>query len=727
MTSTIIQYIAKGDNFMNGARCMEAKSDKRTVVEKYSQKRPKIAYYLRIPLPVIIAGLLAFALFLSSPDTHPQVAQALANGVLQTPPMGWSSWNAHFENINESVIEAAADAMVSSGMKAAGYQYVNIDGGWWSGTRDANGNITVDTSQWPGGMQAVASYIHSKGLKAGIYTDVGINGCTGAQTNQGSYGHYDQDMLQFEQWGFDYIKVDWCGGRLMNLDPATQYGQIRDSIAKATAQTGHPMAFSICNWGLADPWKWGPTTGNLWRTSNDISSTQNSVSWSSILKNFDSAILYLAAQAPGAYNDPDMLEAGVSGITDTESQSHFSLWAIAGAPLLAGNDITTMSSTTRTILTNSEVIAIDQDPLALQGTKVSEPAIGLQVWSKVLSTSGQRAVVLLNRTSSTASITVNWSDIGLAAGNAQVRDLWAHSTLGNFSNSYTASVPSHGVAMLKISGTEGAQTTYEAESSANTLGGSAVVSACSSCSGGHDVGYIGNGNGGNGTLQFNNVQANITGPQVIIISYINGDSTLRTASLSVNGGTSTTINFPSTGTWTTVGNVRVTVNLKSGANTLKFSNSTVWAPDLDKVTAPAATSIASTYEAESSTNTLGGSAVVSSCASCSGGSDVGYIGNGNGGNGTLQFNNIHVSTAGSHQLVISYVNGDSSSFGTGSYRAASMSVNGGSASTVSFPATGDWGLVVTMKLTVNLNAGNNTIKFSNSTAWTPDFDKIDVA
>ena len=725
--STINQNIAKGGNPMNRTKIPGAKRGKSIMSTKASQKQHRIINYLRLPLCIVIAGLLAFALFLSSASNPPQVAQALANGVIQTPPMGWSSWNAHFENINESVIEAAADAMVSSGMKAAGYQYVNIDGGWWTGTRDANGNITVDTSQWPGGMQAVAAYIHNKGLKAGIYTDVGVNGCTGAQTNQGSYGHYDQDMLQFEQWGFDYVKVDWCGGRVMNLDPSTQYGQIRDSIAKATAQTGHPMGFSICNWGLADPWKWGPTTGNLWRTSNDISSTQNSVTWSNILKNFDGATLYPTAQAPGAYNDPDMLEVGVSGISNTESQSHFSLWAIAGAPLLAGNDITAMSSTTKTILTNSEVIAVDQDPLALQGTKVSEPAIGLQAWSKVLSTGGQRAVVLLNRTSSTANISVNWSDIGLATGSAQVRDLWAHSTLGNFSNSYTASVPSHGAAMLKISGTEAAQTTYEAESSANTLGGSAIVSTCTSCSGGHDVGYVGNGNGGNGTLQFNNIQAHITGPQVITISYINGDSTLRTASLSVNGGTSNTINFPSTGNWTTVGSVKITVNLKSGNNTLKFSNSTAWTPDFDKITAPTATSIASTYEAESSSNTLGGSAVVSSCASCSGGSDVGYVGNGNSGNGTLQFNSINVSTAGSHQIVISYVNGDSSSFGTGSSRTASMSVNGGSASTVSFPATGDWSLVVTMKLTVNLNAGNNTIKFSNSTAWTPDFDKIDVA
>ena len=653
------------------------------------------------------------------------IATSVLKNAVQTPPMGWSSWNAHFTTINASVIQSAADAMVSTGMQAAGYQYVNIDAGWWSGTRDANGNITVDTTQWPGGMQAIAAYIHSKGLKAGIYTDVGVDGCEGA--NQGSYGHYAQDMLQFEQWGFDYVKVDWCGGKEMNLDPATQYGQIHDAIASATAQTGHPMELSITNWGLADPWKWGPTTGTLWRTSTDISSTQNSATWAGILKNFDTATLFPTAQAAGAYNDPDMMEVGVPGVTDRESQSHFSLWAIAGAPLLAGNDITTMSDTTTKILTNPEVIAVDQDPLGLQGTKVSEPASGLQVWSKVLTGSGQRAVVLLNRTSSSADIRVNWSDIGLT-GSVQVRDLWAHDTRGKFSDHYTTSVPSHGVVMLKVSGKEGAQTTYEAESAANTLGGSASVSACNSCSGGYYVGNVGTSNGSSGTLQFNGIQASLSGPQVINIAYINGDSAPRTASLSVNGGFTTTVNFPSTGDWTSprVGSVKIIVNLNADNNTLTFSNSATLAPNFDSITLPAA-NVASTYEAKSATNTFEGSAAVGSCPTCSSSNDVQFVGNGGGGNGVLQFNYIVVSTSGKHQIVISYLNGDSSVWGVGSSRTALMSVNGETPITVNFPASGDWSLVLTMKLTVKLDAGSNTITFSNGTAWAPDFDKIDVA
>jgi hypothetical protein len=283
--------------------------------------------------------------------------------------------------------------------------------------------------------------------------------------------------------------------------------------------------------------------------------------------------------------------------------------------------------------------------------------------------------------------------------------------------------------MLKISGTAGAQTVYEAEASANTLSGSAAVASCSSCSGGKEVQQVGNGGGGNGTLQFNNVQAHLTGPQLITISYINADTTARTASMSVNGATATTVNFPSTGgTWQSpvVGTVKLIVYLTAKSNTFKFSNSTAWAPDFDALTALSAGSFSS-YEAEASGNTLGGSAVVRTCSTCSGGQLIGNVGNGSGGNGTLRFNAVNVTTAGSHHLVISYLNGDSSTYGIGTSRTASVSINGGSAFTVSFPATGDWTEVVTTDISVNLNAGNNTIAFSNSSAWAPDFDKIDVA
>jgi alpha-galactosidase len=683
------------------------------------QRAERSAHRARLVLrmSVVAVVLISISLFsLVSNKTLPS-AHALANGQEMTPVMGWSSWNAYFANINESVIEGAANAVVSSGMKAAGYQYVNTDEGWWSGTRDSSGNITVDQSKWPGGMQALASYIHSKGLKAGIYTDAGANGCGG--TNQGSYGHYDQDMLQFEKWGFDYVKVDWCGGVNLGLNPATQYAQIRDSIAKATAQTGHPMGFSICEWGVSDPWNWGPGDGNSWRVSNDISFSQGSVAWTDILKNFDAGTLHPDAQSLESYNDLDMMEVGAGGISTTESQAHFSLWAIAGAPLLAGNNITTMSSTTKSILTNSEVIAVDQDPLDLQAIKVSEPSVGLQVWSKVLNGSGQRAVALLNRTGSTANITVNWNDINLT-GSASVRNLWTHTNLGSFSSSYTASVPSHGVVMLKVSGTEPAVANYEAEASSSTLSGGALVQTCASCSGGKNVGHVGNG----GILQLNNVQTKLPGPQVVTIYYVNADTSARTAIISTNGRPGVAVVFPSTGgSWSSpvVGSVKITAYLTGRNNTLQFSNSSAWGPDIDTVTAQPGGNF-TTYEAESSSNTLGGGAIVQSCTSCSGGKNVGYVGNG----GTLKFNNVSVSSAGSHKLVISYIDGDTSTYGVGTYRVADISINGGASFAVSFAATGDWNEVVTLNLSVNLNAGNNTITFSNGSAYTPDFDKIDV-
>jgi alpha-galactosidase len=377
-------------------------------------------------------------------------AHALGNGLALTPPMGWNSWNHYEGNINESIIEAAANAVVSSGMKAAGYEYVNTDAGWWTGSRDSKGNITVNLTKWPGGMQAVAAYIHSKGLKAGIYTDAGINGCVG--NKQGSYGHYNQDMLQFAKWGFDYVKVDWCGGRDQGLNPATQYAQVRDAISKATTQTGRTMVFSICNWGVSSPWTWGPSTGNLWRTTGDITCYSSTcVQWNNVLSNLDANALHASSAGPGAWNDPDMLEVGNGGMNSTEDQAHFAMWAIEAAPLFAGNNITNMSATTKSILTNSEVIAVDQDAAGIQGKKVYDKS-GLQVWVKRLKGTNIYAVALLNRGRSTANITAKWSTVGLTTSGATVRDLIAHVNRGTFTSSYTASVPSHGVVMLKVVG-----------------------------------------------------------------------------------------------------------------------------------------------------------------------------------------------------------------------------------------------------------------------------------
>ncbi|HEY4172337.1 MAG TPA: ricin-type beta-trefoil lectin domain protein, partial [Rhodopila sp.] len=384
---------------------------------------------------------------------------ASAAAVVSTPPMGWASWNTFAAQINYNVIKAQTDALVAGGLKDAGYQYVNIDEGWWQGTRDSAGNITVNASDWPGGMKAIADYIHSKGLKAGIYTDAGRDGCgyyypTGrpAAPGSGSEGHYDQDFLQFSQWGFDFVKVDWCGGNAEGLDAATAYRAISTSVARATAQTGRPMVLSICNWGNQNPWDWAPALSTMWRTSQDIIYFGESPSMDRVLTNFDAA-QHPSAQSAGHYNDPDMLIAGMPGFTAAQNRSHLSLWAISGAPLLAGNNLATMTTETRNILTNREVIAIDQDSLGKQGVRVAEAAPGLQVYAKVLSGSGRRAVLLLNRTGSAATITATFSDLGLGA-TASVRNVWSATDLGTKTNSYATSVPAHDSVLLTVTGTE---------------------------------------------------------------------------------------------------------------------------------------------------------------------------------------------------------------------------------------------------------------------------------
>jgi hypothetical protein len=376
------------------------------------------------------------------------------------PPMGWASWNSFAAKINYSVIKAQADAMVSSGLKDAGYQYVNIDEGWWQGTRDGSGNITVDTTtDWPGGMQAIATYIHGLGLKAGIYTDAGKDGCgyyypTGrpAAPGSGSEGHYDQDFLQFSKWGFDFVKVDWCGGNSEGLNPQTAYQAISNSIKTATAQTGRPMVFSVCDWGNQSPWNWGPGMSTMWRTSQDIIYFGEQADLNRVLTNFDSA-QHPTAQTPGHYNDPDMLIVGMPSFTAAQNRTHMALWAISSAPLLAGNNLMTMTSDTKSVLTNAEVIAIDQDPLAKQGTKLSGGATGLEIYNKVLSGTGRRAVLLLNRNASAATITVRFSDLGLGA-TASVRNVWMAMDLGSKTTSYGVSVPAHDSVLLLV--TDGA-------------------------------------------------------------------------------------------------------------------------------------------------------------------------------------------------------------------------------------------------------------------------------
>jgi alpha-galactosidase len=350
----------------------------------------------------------------------------------QTPVMGWNSWNKFGCNVSEKLIREIGDVMVNSGMHAAGYQYVNIDD-CWQVSRQADGTIVADPQRFPNGIKSLADYVHGKGLKLGIYTDAGRLTC---EKRPGSFEHEFQDAKTYASWGVDYVKVDWCNAE--GLDPEIQYAKVRDALA----QSGRPIVFSICNWGVKAPWRWGPTTGNLWRTTGDISDTYDRMS----LIGFSQNGLEKFA-GPGHWNDPDMLEVGNGGMNRVEYRTHMALWAILAAPLLAGNDLRSMTSETRELLTNSEVIAVDQDPKGVQGHRVWEEG-PLEIWVKPLA-DGQ-AVGLFNRSEAAIKIQLDSKLIGVPSS-AKLRDLLDHKDLGPLKDSYATEVPAHGVVMLKVS------------------------------------------------------------------------------------------------------------------------------------------------------------------------------------------------------------------------------------------------------------------------------------
>jgi alpha-galactosidase len=390
---------------------------------------------MRTHLPVVKTMVLAsVAILAMTTCAFAQAGSTTSAGRLAlTPPMGWNSWNKFGCDVSEKLIREMADAIVTSGMKDAGYQFVNIDD-CWQVSRDANGTIVADPGRFPGGIKALADYIHSQGLKLGIYTDAGRMTC---QRRPGSYEHEDQDIKTYASWGIDYVKIDWCYAE--GLDPEVQYPKFRDAIA----HSGRPIVFSICNWGVKAPWTWGPKTGNLWRTTGDISDDYDRMSVIGFQQN---GLEKFAG--PGHWNDPDMLEVGNGKMNDDEYRTHMALWAILAAPLLAGNDIRTMSQETKAILENREVIAVDQDPKGEQGRRVWDEG-PLEIWVKPLA-DGSKAVGLFNRGESTLQIVLHLNQIG-AGPKAKLRDLWEQRDLGSVENSYTADVPKHGVVMLKVS------------------------------------------------------------------------------------------------------------------------------------------------------------------------------------------------------------------------------------------------------------------------------------
>jgi alpha-galactosidase len=369
-----------------------------------------------------------------------------------TPPMGWNSWNMFGAHVSAAVVKQTADALVSTGLRDAGYRYVVIDD-CWHGGRDELGRLYPCPERFPKGMPALADYIHTRGLKFGLYSDAGTKTCAGKPASQDCE---EVDAQTFAGWGVDYLKYDWCYAEDTRANAEYRFGK----MSAALRATGRDIVFSICEWGHHRPWLWGAKAGGqLWRSSTDIfdcwhdaSSNHHGVE----IIGFEKQRGLEAFAGPGHWNDPDMLVVGLygksrqipgEGCTDTQYRTHFSLWCLLAAPLMIGCDVSQMNAATRDILLNREVIALDQDPLGQQGYFVCRNNLK-EVWKKPL-TSDCLAVGLFNREPRTAQITAHWSDLEISGAYA-VRDLWAHADLGVYSDKFAATVEPHGCVLLRL-------------------------------------------------------------------------------------------------------------------------------------------------------------------------------------------------------------------------------------------------------------------------------------
>jgi alpha-galactosidase len=373
-------------------------------------------------------------------------ASALRNGVARTPPMGWNPWYRFRCNVNEDLVRRSADIMVASGMKAAGYRYINLDDCWMARTRDPSGSLAPDPAKFPHGIRALADYVHSRGLRFGIYADAGSATCQGYP---GSRGHFDQDARTFAAWAVDYLKLDGCHTTPDELGPASHAAMLA-----ALRRARRPVLFSVASFGGSSrlrgysPWRWAGNLANMWRTTHDFTWYQGrSRAWDGLMTVVDINARLSRYARPGAWNDPDMLQVGNWPLSGREGRSIFSLWAMMAAPLIADNDLRSMSAFTRQTLTNREVIAVDQDRLGMQGTRVRSSA-GREVWVRRLA-NGERALLLFSRRATAGSFTVDLSSLGLGGGRHAVRDLWSHRTT-TVGPVLRATVVSHGVAMFRI-------------------------------------------------------------------------------------------------------------------------------------------------------------------------------------------------------------------------------------------------------------------------------------
>lgn len=400
----------------------------------------------------MLSRYLRLVVFLSLCTTQQVFAQKFEE-LGKTPQMGWNSWNKFACNINEKLIRETADAMQTLGMQAVGYEYINIDD-CWHGERDAQGNIRANAERFPSGMKALADYVHAKGLKLGLYSDVGATTCGG---HPGSRGHEYQDAITYAAWGIDYLKYDWCDSK--DLSPVAAYTTMRDAIKKA----GRPILFSMCEWGDNKPWDWAKDIAHSWRTTADIypcwdcELSHGSYSTIGVMRILDKQVSLRKFAGPGHWNDMDMLEVG-NGLTPDEERAHFSLWAILASPLISGNDLRSMSEQVRSILTNKEVIAINQDKLGIQAWKMFAEG-DVEIWMKPLA-NNEWAMLILNRGAQSLSYEYDWlkhqvsddlskREIDFHQSSYNWTELWTKAS-GDTKQNFKAKLLPHSVALLKL-------------------------------------------------------------------------------------------------------------------------------------------------------------------------------------------------------------------------------------------------------------------------------------
>ena len=507
----------------------------------------------------------------------------------KVPMMGWSSWNTFRVNISENLIKETADSMVAKGLQAAGYTTVNIDDGYFGG-RNANGSLKPHPVKFPNGMKSVADYIHSKGLKAGIYSEVGQNTCGSIYDSDtygvgvGFYGHVEQDAQTFfDEWGYDYIKVDYCGAEQQGLNEKTSYTEIWNAIAgTAKAQAGEEIRFNVCRWMF--PGTWVTQVGGSWRISHDI---RNTFDGTLGVRDVFEQNLYLAAYAsPGHFNDMDMMQVG-RGMNEDEEKSHFGLWCIMSSPLLVGCDLRTIPQSTLSIITNPEVIAVNQDTLGLQAQVVKRTGKCFVVAKPIEARNGKvRAVALFNGENTRQTLRITFKDVQLD-GSVMVRNLWTMTDLGLYKGYYEVRVPPHGTTMLRLEGAasfdkiryQGEYAFMNAYTAIGSGGSHARVEAASGAvaSGGYKMCCL--GNSPDNWAEFRDVYVSESGKYTFKLFYYSPEN--RNLQVVVNGAAYSMSDLNS-GDLRTRAEASIEVDMRQGYNLIRLENPTGWAPDVDK-------------------------------------------------------------------------------------------------------------------------------------------------